>query len=457
MITSPIAGATSASFTTPALTAPTNYWVKVTRGTLTPTTNPVVANSTTATVSIGVAPSITTQPTPSTTIKSGGTTTLTVVASGTPNPTYKWYVGSPPDVSTPATGASATTASYTTPALSTSTSFWAKATNSSGSANSTSAAITVNQPAAISSHPASATINRSSATTLSVTATGTGPFTYQWYQGTSGTTLTPVGTNSSSYTTGALIADTSYWVKVTNAANVSGANSNTAAITVNQPAAISSHPASATINSGSTTTLSVVASGTAPFTYQWYQGASGTTTTPLGTNSPSFTTPSLSTTSSYWVKVTNAANASGALSNTAVVTIANDTFTNWQSAQFTPAQLADPLISGATADPDGDGITNEKEYILGLLPLVSSPSPAPSMTSTSTDLTLSFVAKAASGSGYAGKTRHYAIEFVDSIGVGSWTAVTGYQDIVATGQTVSCTNAISGPHQFYHLRVWLTP
>jgi len=635
--TAPISGATSASYTTPALTTATNYWVKVTRGTMTTTTNPVVANSTTATVSIGVAPAITTQPTASTTINSGATATLTVAASGTPTPTYQWYVGSPPDVSTlatgtssttatyttpalststsfwvkatntsgsansnaaaitvnqpaaitiqpaasttinrgatatltvaasgtptptyqwyvgsppdistPAAGASATTASYTTPALSTSTSFWAKATNSINSANSNAAAITVNQPAAITTHPASATINRSSSTTLSVTASGTGPLTYQWYQGASGTTTTPVGTNSSSYNTGALIADTSYWVKVTNAANVSGALSNTATITVNQPAAISSHPASTTINSGSSTTLSVTATGTGPFTYQWYQGASGTTTTPVGTNSSSYntgaliadtsywvkvtnaanangalsntaaitvnqpasisshpasvtinsgstttlsvtttgtgpftyqwyqgasgttTTPvgsnsnsystgPLTTSTSYWVKVTNAANASGALSNTAVVTITSETFTNWQSAQFTPAQLADPLISGATADPDGDGIPNENEYILGLLPLVSSPSPVPSMTRTSTNLTLSFVAKAASGSGYAGKTRHYAIESIDSFGVGSWTAVTGYQDIVATGQTVTCTTAIRRPHQFYHLRVWLTP
>ncbi|HEV7912585.1 MAG TPA: hypothetical protein VGP22_02360 [Albitalea sp.] len=46
-----------------------------------------------------------------------------------------------------------------------------------------------------------------------------------------------------------------------------------------------------------------MASGTAPLSYQWYEGVSGTTTTPIGTNSASFTTPALTTTTSYWVRV----------------------------------------------------------------------------------------------------------------------------------------------------------
>jgi hypothetical protein len=451
--TAPIVGATSASYTTPALAAPANYWVKVTRGTLTTTTNPVVANSATAAVSIGVAPVITTQPAVSTSINAGGTTTLSVAASGTPTPTYQWYVGSPPNVTTPASGPSATTATYTTPALATSTSYWAKATNTSGSASSNAASVTVNLPATISTHPASVTINSGSTATLSVIAGGTGPFTYQWYQGNSGITTTPVGSNSSTYTTNGLNADSNYWVKVTNAANPGGALSNTAIVTVNQPAAIVTHPASVTINSGGTTTLSVTASGTGPLTYQWYQG-----TSPAGTNSSSFTTPALGITTTYWVKVTNVANPSGANSNVATVTVNTiETFANWQSSQFTPIQLSNPLVSGPTADPDGDGITNEKEYIFGLLPLTSSPSPSPSMIESPGQLTLRFTARAATGAGYAGKTRHYSIESSDSLGTGSWSAIAGYQDIVATGQTVSCTSAATAPRKFYQLRVWLTP
>ena len=120
---------------------------------------------------------------------------------------------------------------------------------------------------AITTHPASTSINTGTTTTLSVVATGTPAPTYQWYQGTSPSTTTPVGTNSSSFTTPALSIATSYWVKVTNTEG--NANSNTAVVSMNQPAAISSHPASVGINSGQTTVLSVTATGTGPFTYQW--------------------------------------------------------------------------------------------------------------------------------------------------------------------------------------------
>ncbi|MGL5019880.1 MAG: hypothetical protein ACRDBP_17220, partial [Luteolibacter sp.] len=34
----------------------------------------------------------------------------------------------------------------------------------------------------------------------------------------------------------------------------------------------------------------------------------------------------------------------------------------WRALHFSPAELADPLISGGSADPDGDGFTNDEEY-----------------------------------------------------------------------------------------------
>lgn len=39
-------------------------------------------------------------------------------------------------------------------------------------------------------------------------------------------------------------------------------------------------------------------------------------------------------------------------------------FIAWQNVHFTPAQLADPTMSGPTADPDHDGINNLMEYAL---------------------------------------------------------------------------------------------
>lgn len=217
-------------------------------------------------------------------------------------------------------------------------------------------------PAAIATHPLSNTINSGTTTTLTVVASGTPPFTYQWYKGSTGTTTIPVGSNSASFSTPVLTSTTRYWVKVKNALNTSGANSNTATISVNQPAAIATHPASFTLDSGATTTLTVSASGTGPFAYQWFQGASGIATTPVGTNSKSFTTPALSETTSYWVKVTNVANTSGADSAAAVITI-RPAYDTWATAAGIPANESGPM-----QNPAKDGINNLLKFAFNLDP-----------------------------------------------------------------------------------------
>jgi uncharacterized protein YjiK/2',3'-cyclic-nucleotide 2'-phosphodiesterase (5'-nucleotidase family) len=85
------------------------------------------------------------------------------------------------------------------------------------------------------------------------------------------------------------------------------------------PASITTHPASVTIATGYTATLSVTAAGFPAPSFQWYQGNSGDTSTPVGTNSSSFTTPALTTTTSYWVRATNVGGPAD--SSTAVVTV----------------------------------------------------------------------------------------------------------------------------------------
>lgn len=51
------------------------------------------------------------------------------------------------------------------------------------------------------------------------------------------------------------------------------------------------------------------------------------------------------------------------------------TFAEWQSDHFSPAQLADPDISGPLADPDGDGLANMLEYAAVKNPLAFSKPP----------------------------------------------------------------------------------
>jgi PKD repeat protein len=180
----------------------------------------------------------------------------------------------------------------------------------------------------ITAHPTSRTINAGQSTTLSVTATGAGTLTYQWYQGTSPSTANPVGTNSSSLTV-TPAATASYWVAVSNGCGITA--SNTATVTVCTPPAIAVQPSSATTSAGQSVTLSVTASGSGPFSYQWYQGAAGVTTTPVGTNSSTFNTGPLFATTNYWVRVTSACNGGTVSSNTATVAVVS-TITRVQAA-----------------------------------------------------------------------------------------------------------------------------
>lgn len=89
-----------------------------------------------------VAPQITGQP-QGQSIVSGTTATLNVQASGTPAPSFQWYRGLKGDTSNPVGGA--TSSSFTTAALTATTSYWVRATNSEGSADSETATVTVLQ------------------------------------------------------------------------------------------------------------------------------------------------------------------------------------------------------------------------------------------------------------------------------------------------------------------------
>ena len=168
--------------------------------------------------------------------------------------------------------------------------------------------------------PATTGIEEGESVTFTVDSQGEG-LTYQWYLGQSGDTSQPIqGATSQTYNTGALTEDTSYWVKVTNDAGSS--NSETVMVTINRPPTIASQPISQSIYSGNTATLTVSATGSAPFTYQWYRGNLGATTAPVGTNSPTFTTPSLTATTKYWVKINNAFGEANSVSVTITVNAA---------------------------------------------------------------------------------------------------------------------------------------
>jgi hypothetical protein len=70
---------------------------------------------------------------------------------------------------------------------------------------------------------------------------------------------------------------------------------------------------------GQTATLTATPAVSGTYTYQWYQGSSGNTGDPIaGATSATFTTPPLSSTTSYWVQVTS---STGAIENSPTVVI----------------------------------------------------------------------------------------------------------------------------------------
>jgi hypothetical protein len=178
---------------------------------------------------------ITTQPV-SQTATSSETKTLSVLAGGTSTVSYQWYqvnngfdlahwtngahfdtgsIGSPGSSSTKILGATSST--YQTQPSNTTTGYWARATNSCGSADTDIAIVTIVActPPAISTHPQSLAVPAGTGVTLSVGATGTS-LAYQWFIGTSGVTTTPVGGATAASVNVAPSSTTTYWVRVSN-------------------------------------------------------------------------------------------------------------------------------------------------------------------------------------------------------------------------------------------------
>jgi hypothetical protein len=311
-----ITGATSSSYTTPATTTAdsgSTFSVVVTNSAGSATSN----NATLTVNAPAVAPSITSQPA-NQTVTAGQMATFSVSASGTAPLSYQWrknglYI----------TGA--TSSSYTTPATTTADSgstFSVVVTNSAGTTTSNNATLTVNAAAvapSITTQPANQTVTAGQPAMFSVSATGAAPMGYQWRK--NGTNIT--GATSSSYSTPATTttdSGSSFSVVISNSAG--SVSSNNATLTVNQAAAvapsITTQPGNQTVTAGQTATFSVLATGTAPLSYQWRK--SGTNIS--GANANSYTTPATTTAdsgSTFSVVVSNSAGS--VTSNSASLTV----------------------------------------------------------------------------------------------------------------------------------------
>jgi len=125
----------------------------------------------------------------------------------------------------------------------------------------------------------------------------------------------------------------------------------------------------------------------------------------------------------------------------------------WETYHF-----GGPLAANSRTDADLDGVLDWCEYVAGTDPTNSSSAfavlieRAPGSTSIVHMPTLE-----ATGTGYTGKTRYYALQQSTDLRTGIWQPVPGLTNLPATGSTVIYTNSAPSPVLNFRAQTWLTP
>lgn len=214
-------------------------------------------------------------------------------------------------------------------------------------------------PAPVDQPPTNATVSPASAAlfvgdelSLSVTANGTTPFTYQWRKNAvdiSG------ATNQTFVIASVVVGDTAdYDCVVTNGFGTDTSNSATVTVTP-EPVTIVTHPVSQDLVVGQQLDLSVVATGTGPLTYQWYKDFNVIP----GATSDTFTIPAVVTgdAGNYDCGVTNSEGE--VFSNPATITVVpNDPPVSSAPDVMTNENVTLTLnVDDLATDADGDPLT----------------------------------------------------------------------------------------------------
>lgn len=227
-----IPGATSSTYTTPAVDATYNgaqYYAAVTDSCA---GAPLTSTAATLTVGTGNAsPTIIVQPVGET-VAPGGTTSFSVVASGTPTLTYQWY-RIPAGQTTGVLVAGATADSYTVPGTATAITndqdaYYVVVSNNYGQAVSQPAPLAVGNGILlqITGQPVTQYVNVGAPATYQVTAVSNLPLTYQWYEAAPGSSVFTAipGATGSTYTQAQAAATDSgsvFYVVVSNGSTTS--------------------------------------------------------------------------------------------------------------------------------------------------------------------------------------------------------------------------------------------
>ena len=197
-------------------------------------------------------------------VVAGTLAVLNVAANGSNPVSYQWYQdGIAVD------GATESSLRISNVSAANQGAYHAVLSNAVSAVTSDSAALVINIPPGIATQPVGLTVEKGRSAVFTVEVTGTAPFTYQWQHdgvninGATGETLTLDSVEASDDGDYAVIVKSTYGAVASEAASLN----------VLLPLEITVQPNDTHVAIAATLDMSVVASGSGPYSYQWYYGS----------------------------------------------------------------------------------------------------------------------------------------------------------------------------------------
>jgi hypothetical protein len=436
-----ISGATSATYTTSSLVNNDVISLLVTSSIAANCLTQTTATSQGITMLVTPITTITSQPV-GVSVCQGATPVLSSTASGTGTLTYQWQSCTSASATTGTNLSSvsyptALTTSLTTPAAGATPGYYRMvATGTCGSATSDIATISINTPTAITTPPAAQAICEGTTATFTTVAQGQGTISYQWLF--NGSTIS--GANSASYAIPNLASSNAGLYSVAVTATCGTVTSSAVQLTVNPLTTISTQPVNASICDSTILSLSVVASGTAPISYQWYRG---TTQITSASSTPGVYLDNVGTVAEsglYTVVVSGG--CSNATSAAATVVVSPNTWITAQPVSYTGCALNPTSLSVS-----GLGANLQYQWYIGSNPSTAIPGATSAtynlsnpQTSNSGSYTVTLTG---ANNGQCG-TQTSNIALVTINPVPSAGTISGGNSGVCVGSTINLTNLASG-------------